>query len=280
MRKTIKALTLALALLSCQAVEAAPRSSVWEVAQLGLNPALEKVEIVGFNNAITTTFESIWPESAAYVPLTANMVSPYLASSSAADDVAGTGARTIRVECVDENFVTTTADYDTDGQTSVVLTQDCMVVQNLTILTAGSGGVNAGVIRVGTGVNTAGVPAVTHGHMPIGYNQDQTGIYTVPAGKTLLCRNFIISSKQASAANTTELAFETQTNKGLVIRTQLGAVENGGSNPGVILGTKAFAEKTVINFIALAVTSTGPLYLTVECVKIDNAYLTQPDSIL
>jgi hypothetical protein len=66
------------------------------------------------------------------------------------------------------------------------------------VLTAGTGGVNAGQIYVGTGTVTAGVPANVYGHVAVGDNQSLTGHFTVPAGYTGYLKRGSISSGTAT----------------------------------------------------------------------------------
>jgi hypothetical protein len=52
------------------------------------------------------------------------------------------------------------------------------------VTTVGSGGSNAGIIYVGTGTVTAGVPAVVYNAVAIGENNSLTGAWVCPTGYT------------------------------------------------------------------------------------------------
>ena len=107
-----------------------------------------------------------------------------VSSSSASDTSAGTGARTVLIEGLDGDYNAVSETITLTGQTAVNTTNTYLRVQHITVATAGSGGVNAGVIYVGTGTVTAGVPAVIHELAPAGFNTELSGAYTVPAGYT------------------------------------------------------------------------------------------------
>lgn len=137
----------------------------------------------GYSTVIDGTAYPIWNVAAnrTYLTTAATMK---VSSSSANDASAGTGARTVLVEGLDQNYNAISETVTLNGQTEVATTKSYLRVQHITTLTAGSGGKNAGVIYVGTGTVTAGVPAVIHELVPIGMNTELSGVYTVPAGYT------------------------------------------------------------------------------------------------
>lgn len=250
-------------------------NNVWDLAAYGAVPGISFFNLIGTNGAITTTFEPVWPESAAYTFLTAAMSSPYIASSDANDTAAGTGARTVTIWGVDASFAVKTETLSLDGQTSVSLVNSYMSINRMEVITAGSGGANAGIIRVGTGANTAGVPAVTHGHIAIGFNKSQSAIYTVPASKSLLMKNLTFSSKSVTAALTVEFIVDRYVNAGIRKRDELISLNQGGSSSQVLPITIQFAEKTQIAIQALSATSTGPVYVHADCLLIDASSANQ-----
>ena len=269
---------------------ATPYSSIWEKAAIGNNPALTKVDLYGINGAITTTFEPAWPESAVYTPLAVAMTTPYCASSDANDTSAGTGARTITVTGINTSFAAFSETVTMNGQTSVNLaTANVLLINSLEVATAGSGGLNAGIIQCGTGANTSGDPAVTHAYMPISSattvagagNKSMSFIYGVPAAKTLLCRNISAGSVFATAAAGTQIAIDGYTNLGLMKRYFGQHAHNTGTNPSLYLGTIMIPEKTIIigKLAGPTGSNVGPASLQAECVLVDNGYLTQPGNV-
>lgn len=246
-------------------------ANFWETAAYGSLAGLgvSYFTLSGNNGAITTTFEPVWPESAAYTFLTANMSTPYIASSSANDTSAGTGARTVTIWGVDSSFAPQTETLTMNGQTSVNLVNSYMSINRMEVITAGSGGVNAGVIRVGTGANTSGVPAVVHGHIAVGFNQSQSAIYTVPANKSLIMRNFTMSTKNVTAAQTVEFVIDRYVNAGILKREEVAALNQGGCSSQTVPTMRSFAAKTQFMIQALSAASTGPVYVDIECVLVD-----------
>lgn len=246
-------------------------ANLWETAAYGSIAGLgvSYFTLNGNNGAITTTFEPVWPESAAYTFLAANMSTPYIASSSANDTSAGTGARTVTIYGVDANFAAQTETLSLNGQTSVNLVNSYMSINRMEVITAGAGGSNAGTIRIGTGANAAGVPAVVHGHVAIGFNQSQSAIYTVPASKSLIMRNLTMSSKGVTAAQTVEFIIDRFVNGGIVKREEVAVLNQGGCSSQTVPTMRIFAAKTQFMIQALSAASTGPAYVDIECLLID-----------
>jgi len=141
------------------------------------------IQKFGYSSVIDGTVYPIWNVAANRTYLTTAAVMK-VSSSSTDDTSAGTGARTVLVEGLDQNYVAISETVTLNGQTAVNTTKSYLRVQHITVLTAGSGGVNAGTIYVGTGALVSGVPAVIHELAPAGFNTELSGVYTVPAGYT------------------------------------------------------------------------------------------------
>lgn len=261
---------------------------IWESAAFGEIPGISQVVISGWNPAITTTFEPIWGESAAYTPQTSALSTPYCASSSASDTSAGTGARTISVTGVDTSFARFTETVTMNGQTSVNLaTANVLFIDKITVLTTGSGTVNAGIIQCGTGANTGGDPAVTHQYLGVssptaipaagaGYgNISESFMYAVPANYSLLCRNVTCGSVFATAAAGHECVIDGYTNAtGVMKRYFVQMQHNTGANPGGFAGLIKIPEKTLLigKMAGVTGTSTGPASMHAECLLISNTW--------
>lgn len=138
----------------------------------------------GNNEDVNGTSEIIWSQGGAYTyPTAATQVK--VSSASANDAAAGTGARTVVVAGLDANYNEIQETVTLNGQTEVLTTNLFIRVFRAFVVTAGSGGTAAGVIYVGTGTVTAGVPATVLAAIPLGANQSQMAMWTVPAGYTL-----------------------------------------------------------------------------------------------
>lgn len=229
------------------------------------------VLIQGANAATTTSGETVWDESIAYAFLAANMSSPTISSANANDTSAGTGARTVKVTGVDASFNVTTATLTMNGQTGVAVGVSMMTVNSIEVITAGSGGVNAGLIYVGTGTVTTGKPAVVHGIVAAGLNMSTSFIYCVPAGYTLLMQTLTAANRNTTAHGN-ELGIDAIVNLGLKKRMYTdGFVSTTARANNVLMPPLRFAEKTQLTATVLSSAASGPCYATANCLLINNA---------
>ena len=140
----------------------------------------------GFNPLVVDSLETVWAQGGLYTYLS-SASTLYISSSSTDDDVAGTGARTATVSGLDANYNEVSVTVDLDGQTGVQLgdASNWIRVNRIEVLTAGSGGANAGVLYVGTEATpSSGVPTNKYATVAIGDNQTLMALWTVPAGYT------------------------------------------------------------------------------------------------
>lgn len=253
--------------------QAPAASHIWERAAFGNIPGFQFISLNGTSSAITTTFEPFWPEATTYTVLTTAMSSPYCASASTNDTSAGTGARTIRVKGITSAFAAFSENLSLNGQTSVSLTNTtAQFINSVEVLTVGSGGSNAGIIRCGTGTNTSGVPAVVHAHIPIGYDLTASASYAVPANYSLICRNWTISARHTTASHAADVVIDTYTNNGPIKRKHLPAIQVSGTTGVVYPGMITFPEKTIIVPQIQSAAGVGPVYLQSECLLISNTW--------
>jgi hypothetical protein len=149
----------------------------------GQIPGHSPIHVFGHNPDVDTTEETVWPTNG----LLGHPSSPTImtiSSSSANDAAAGTGARTVQILGINGTGGYVQEVVTLNGQTEVNTVNTYDAIERMTVLTAGSGGVNAGTIYAGTGTVTAGVPAVTYSAMGIGDNLSLVGHWTCPAGYT------------------------------------------------------------------------------------------------
>ena len=141
----------------------------------------------GSNQSAGTTEATIWSEGIVYpwdaIDLAVGIVK--LSSTSASDTAAGTGARTATIYGLSLAGLEQNETLTLNGQTPVNSTLSYNRVFMIICRTAGTARKNAGVIRVGTGTVTAGVPAVIWARVNAGDNQTLQCVYTVPTGATL-----------------------------------------------------------------------------------------------
>lgn len=153
--------------------------------------------IFGYNPDVDTSEESVWPDGGTVPhPTVASVLK--ISSSSADDTFAGTGARTIAIVGLDGDYNEVSESVILDGQTPVNTGHSYLYVNQFYVTSVGSGGSNAGNINAGTGVVTAGVPAVLYDIIAIGYNNRTTGHYCVPAGYTAYLMQGVFAAGQAS----------------------------------------------------------------------------------
>lgn len=250
---------------------------IWESAAYGQIPGVTEVVLNGNNGAITTTYEAVWPESSAYTPLNAAMSTPYCASSDNTNDkAAGTGCLTMQVQGVNTSYAAFTETVTMNGQTSVNLaTSNVLFINNLKCLTTGSTFANTGTIRCGTGTNTAGVPAVVHAHMPIGFGKSQTAMYLVPASRSLICRNWNFASAGLGANLAVKFAIGTYTDPVSARNLQRDEVAILNQSAGHALTLPylvKYPAKTLVMVQALAATSTGPVNVSAECLLVNDTW--------
>lgn len=157
------------------------------------------VTVFGYNPDLDTSEESVWPNGGT-VPHGQAASVLKVSSDSANDDSTGTGARTLLIEGLDADYKEVSEIVTLDGQTAVNTTKTYHAINNLVVLTVGSSGHNVGTIYLGTGVVTAGVPAVIWDLINPTYNQRTTAHYTVPAGYTGYLSEGIFTAGQASGS--------------------------------------------------------------------------------
>ena len=228
------------------------------------------VQVFGYNPDLDTSEESIWPDGGTVPhPTVASVLK--ISSSDANDTSAGTGARTVFIEGVDGDYAVASETVTLNGQTAVNTTNSYLYVNKFYVLTAGSGGENAGNINAGTGVVTAGVPAVLYDIIAIGYNNRTTGPYCVPAGYTGYMVVGIITSGQASGSTSVTSFLKQRGTDGLV---RVGAVAtlNNGSvqydfDPAYAIPEKncvgasaigSSVNNSVSSFFNIVLVKTGP----------------------
>lgn len=153
-------------------------------------------QIFARNSAAAVTTESdLWDQNlVATMPAAAVAVG--VSSADANDTSAGTGARTVQVSGLDTNYIEVSETVTLTGQTKVVTTQTFLRVNKIEVLTAGSGGKNAGAVYAYDTADTvtAGVPqtqAKIMGKILIGNNVSQSGFFTVPAGKQMIITDMV-----------------------------------------------------------------------------------------
>lgn len=130
----------------------------------------------GHSANIGTTVQDLWPSATKLVYLS-SAEQMNIVSTSAADASAGTGARTVEVLGLDGNFVKQRETITMNGLTDVLTTKSFIRVEQILVLTVGSGLENAGDITA-----TADSAGTLQEFMEISLNHSLSAHYTSPAG--------------------------------------------------------------------------------------------------
>lgn len=144
-----------------------------------------------------TPAEDVWPAGGIWLsaPNTAHET-VNVVSTSAADDVASTGARTVTIYGLDRNYAATSETLDMDGVTPVASSGTYIVVYRIVVATRGSGAGNAGVITA-----TGGTSGYVYAHIAVGDNQTLQATHCTPADHDTLLYEYYAGVAGAVSAN-------------------------------------------------------------------------------
>ena len=177
-----------------------------------------------------------------------------ISCANAADTSNGTGMRTVRVIGLDANWNVVYDDVILNGQTAVALTKVKLHPYVMIGTSAGSGGTNAGIIYVGSGTVTAGVPDVKNNAIGVsGMNQSRFAFMPVPAGYQCVVDEISCSTAGTVAGNSVA---QFKPFGGIWLGADgfdLPAVA-GYQSKGVL--TPALAPKTLIRFVGKSASAT------------------------
>jgi hypothetical protein len=230
------------------------------------------VIVFGYNPDVDTTEESVWPDGGTVPhPTVASVLK--ISSSSVDDTAAGTGARTVCIEGLDGDYNMIGETVTLNGQTAVNTIKSYLYVNSFYVATVGSGGANAGNINAGTGVVTAGVPAVLYDIIAAGYNNRTTGHYCVPAGYTGYMNEGLFSSGQASGS-TAVTGFLKQHGPDNILR--VGAVTTVNNSAALFTFQQPYTipEKNCVGATAIGASSNNAVssYFSIILIKNSTGY--------
>jgi len=140
------------------------------------------VTIAGYNSNVDTSWAMITPVGNLTYPAAALQMT--VSSADADDTSAGTGARTVLITGLDENYAVISETVTMNGQTAVTTTNSYLRINSMLVTTAGTSLANEGIIYIGSGVVTAGVPATVYNVIAAGFSNTTSSQYTIPAGYT------------------------------------------------------------------------------------------------
>lgn len=166
---------------------------------LGHVSGFSVVNIFGYNTGVTSVKSIDSINIAAGAGLPASAAAETISSGSANDAAAGTGARTVLVSGLDANYNPISETIILNGQTAVSLVNQYLRINDMEVMTAGSGGKNAGILYIGTGTVTTGVPAVIIAGVAIGDNRLKSVRFSVPVGNSLAVAELSMTGFDVSA---------------------------------------------------------------------------------
>ena len=189
--------------------------------------------------------DCVWPTSA---------TTTTIVSASTDDATGGTGARTVQVQGLDEDYKTLTVTASMSGTNVVTLDTDFIRVFRAFVVTAGSGETNAGNIQIKHGSTVlAQVTADT--------GQTLMACYTVPANykQAMLCGLSVnVDRFSGASTGTAQLALLTRsfggawlTKETATAKSGIGAIKWDYSN----IGCLKFDPKTDMRIRALSVSA-------------------------
>ena len=153
----------------------------------------------GYNPDVNGDEETVWAQGGNF-PYPTSAVTMFVSSTSVNDTNGGTGANSILIQGLDENYDEIEETVFLNGQTQVATQNSYLRVYRAFVTLAGTGGTAGGIIYIGSSGATGGVPNTTvYANLSFG-NQTQIAAYTIPAGYTLYLDdiNFTAALSQAS----------------------------------------------------------------------------------
>ncbi len=175
----------------------------------------------GYNPDIDGTEETVWSQGG-NVTWPAAAFTAFISSSSTADASGSTGAKTVTIEGLDENYAVQTVTVNMNGQTQVQIgdASGWLRINRAFVATAGSGGTAAGTVYIAASGVSSGVPTGTIYASIADGNQTQMAVYTVPAAHTLYVDDLIFTAAISQANNYATVKLDTREFGSNVFRTK------------------------------------------------------------
>ena len=223
----------------------------------------------GYNPDVDGAEETVWGQGGNY-PWFAGELTVFVSSSSANDSGTGTGARTILIQGLDENYAEVEETITLNGQAQITSQLSYLRIYRAFVTLAGSGGSAAGTIYIGSSGATGGVPNTsTYASLSLG-NQTQIAAYTVPAGHTLYVDEINFTAAVSQANKLVTCKFVSREFGSNVFRTRFIQVLQSNQLIQTFKYPQAFAEKTDLECRASTDTTNTALGASFQGVLIKN----------
>jgi len=228
------------------------------------------IEKFGMNVDVDSNKETIWDGGGIYSYIASPETLAITSSQTSKDNATGTGARTVEIQGLNSAYEVVTETLTVGGSAG---TETFIRVFRAKVITAGTSGVNEGVISVtsqSTSTVLAQIGVDGTGSNAAGRGQTFMSLYTVPAGKTAYLTQWTVG---AGKQNTDAVAF-------ILARPFDG---NGAWNSKDIITVSAttyskdykiplqFTEKTDIEVRAYSTTNNSLVSSTFNLILIDNS---------
>jgi hypothetical protein len=118
------------------------------------------IMINGHGELVNSAFRTLWAGNTIIRPMESGRQKLKLASSSNDDSETGTGAQYVRITGLTEALEPIDFQAALNGQTEVLIEDVFAQINMLEVIQAGNSKKNAGIISIGTGTVSSGVPAV------------------------------------------------------------------------------------------------------------------------
>lgn len=204
------------------------------------------VRVNGYNPDVGNTTENIWPHGNSYTfPAAAATMTLY-------STVVGDTTQTVLIQGLDSAYLPIQEVLVLNGQTGVATTKQYLRINRMRVTT----GQPTGIISLGTGVATAGVPANIYGFMAAGDLTSQMGVYTVAAASSLLVTNNTVLVGGLSATQFVTVSVRAKNAAGTDFLLNNATLANGSVvmpiDPEI-----AFPEKTDVYYTGKSSTGSG-----------------------
>lgn len=195
--------------------------------------------------------EDIWAAGGDFVPPTTARTHN-IASSSANDTSAGTGARTVKIYGLSSAYALQSETITMNGTSNVATASSYTFIYKMEVLTAGSGGLNAGNITA-----TAQTDSTVSSYMPIGYNASADAFYMIPAGYTAYIDSFKAGISNTTASQSADVGLFIKPFGGVYNLKALHSLVNSGSSveENIFYYPLVATEKSIIKLRCTAVQS-------------------------
>ncbi len=164
-----------------------------EIAK-GNVPDHQLLHLTGYNSDVDAA-EDVWPNGGDFVPPTQARVHN-IVSSSANDDSAGTGGRTINVMGIDSSGTELSETVTMDGTTNVATSGSYLMINSLSVLTAGTSLTNEGIITA-----TAQTDSTVTSTIPANLGKSIQAIYQLPRGCVFHLDDWAVSVDTTNATS-------------------------------------------------------------------------------